>query len=77
MRKPIPELPDIHHSATLKRGVKLSLSQAKLPEPLHKAVKAQLQADGLTWRQIFRWAALQYLARRNEERARQIWSKCV
>ena len=74
---PQKELPGLHYSMTLKPSVDLALCQAKLPLPLFVALRAQMAQDGLSWRQVFRWAALQYLATRDEDRAHQVWSQCV
>jgi hypothetical protein len=74
---PQGDLPDLYHSSTLKKGVKLKLLQTKIPEPLQKAVMAQMRQDGLTWRQVFRWAALQYLAHKDSNKAEKVWRACV
>lgn len=71
------DLPELTYSATLKQDIKMALCQAHVPEPILKAAKAQMAADGLTWRQVIRWAMLHYLKERNADAAAKAWGKCV
>ena len=64
-------------STRLVEGVALSLCQAMVPRPLFEAARAQMEQDNLGWRDVVRWALVEYLVMRNPANGREVWSRCV
>jgi hypothetical protein len=76
--KTIPLKPlKARRSERLVKGTQQSLCQALVPKVLFEACRAQLDQDGLTWRDVVRWALVEYLVMRNPEKGRKVWSNCV
>lgn len=73
----LPELPGHADTHRLHAGAQTALLQARVPKILYEAARAQLDADGLSLRQLCRWALVEYLAQRETKLAQDTWNACV
>lgn len=72
-KPPMPQVGGQADGRMLRPDARLVTLTARVPEPLYGAVKTCIDQEGITWRQLMRWALVQYLALKSDKAPEQVW----